>query len=96
MPEIQELRLEHRYLFHSNSSTLLPSDSFRATIIKKERNRIYLSDIHILSDTPYEYQYPNWTVHTQFLKKVEALEEIIQPSNTKLPNEIIRLIDTFL
>jgi hypothetical protein len=94
MPEVEELRIEHRYLFHSNSSVLLPSDSFRATIIKKERNRLYLSHVQPVPNTPYEYL--NWTVYTQFLKKVEALEEIIQPSNTKLPDEIIRLIDTFL
>ena len=92
MTEIQELRTGHRYLFYSNSSTLLPSDIFRATLLKKERNRLYLSDIHIISDTPYEYV--NWTVHTQFLKKIEALEDMVQIA--KIPVDILRLIDTYL
>jgi hypothetical protein len=93
MTEIGELRTGHRYLFYSNSSTLLPSDIFRATLLKKERNRLYLSDIYIISSET-SYEYVNWTVHTQFLKKIEALEDMVQ--NTKLPDDILRIIDTYL
>jgi len=94
MPEIQELRTGYRYLFYSNSRTLLPSDIFRATLLKKDKNKLYLSDIQITSETPCEYV--NWTVHTQFVKKIEALEDIIQSTDTKLPVDILRIIDTYL
>lgn len=94
MPEIEDIRIGYRYLFYSNSSTLLPSNIFRATLLKKDRNRLYLSDIQTHSKTPY--QYINWTVHTQFVKKIEALEDIVQSTNTKLPDDILRIIDTYL
>ena len=95
MPEIQELIPGNRYLFHSNSSTLLPANLFRATLIKKDRNRLFLTDIQMEMESSH-YQYVNWTVYTQFIKKVEALEDILQPIDTKLPQELLHLIDTYL